>query len=95
MNRIVLTAILAGIAACGTAERETPGASTTYDIVISGGRVIDPESGLDAIRNVGITEGSIAAISTEPMQGSTTIDASGLVVSPGFIFELFGLFFYF
>ncbi len=53
--------------------------------MLIGGRVIDPESGLDAIRNVGITQGSIAAISAEPMQGSTTIDASGLVVSPGFI----------
>ena len=53
--------------------------------MLIGGRVIDPESGLDAIRNVGIAQGSIAAISTEPMQGSTTIDASGLIVSPGFI----------
>ncbi len=56
-----------------------------YDLVLNGGRVIDPESGLDAIRNVGIAGGSIAAISTEPMQGSMMIDASGLIVSPGFI----------
>lgn len=53
--------------------------------MLIGGRVIDPESGLDAISNVGIVETSVAAISTEPMQGSTTIDVSGLVVSPGFI----------
>jgi len=71
--------------ACGDHASDTAGDVTTHDIVISGGRVIDPESGLDAIRNVGITGGSITGISTEPMQGSTTIDASGLVVSPGFI----------
>ena len=57
----------------------------TYDIVISGGRVMDPESGLDAIRNVGINGHTIAAISDRPLQGRTTIDAKGLVVSPGFI----------
>src|SRR5271163_1496670 len=57
----------------------------TYDIVLSGGRVMDPESGLDAIRNVGINGHTIAAISDRPLQGRTTIDAKGLVVSPGFI----------
>jgi N-acyl-D-aspartate/D-glutamate deacylase len=62
-----------------------PGNITKYDVVLNGGRVIDPESGLDAIRSVGIAGGSVAAISTEPMRGSTTIDVSGLVVSPGFI----------
>lgn len=71
--------------ACNDNAPETAGDVTTYDIVISGGRVIDPESGLDAIQNVGITGGSIAGISTEPMHGSTIIDASGLVVSPGFV----------
>ncbi len=57
----------------------------TYDIVLSNGRVMDPESGLDAIRNVGIRGRSIAAISEAPLQGRTTIDAKGLVVAPGFI----------
>lgn len=73
------------IAGCDDTTQDTPGETTVYDLVLNGGRVIDPESGLDAIRNVGIAGGSIAAISTEPMQGATTIDASGLVVSPGFI----------
>lgn len=62
-----------------------PGDTTIYDLVLNGGRVIDPETGLDAVRNVGITGRSIAAISEEPMQGTTTIDSSGLIVSPGFI----------
>lgn len=57
----------------------------TYDIVVAGGRVMDPESGLDAVRNVGIRGPSIAAISERPLQGRTTIDAKGLVVAPGFI----------
>ena len=57
----------------------------TYDIVIANGRVMDPESSLDAIRNVGIRGHSIAAISERPLQGRTVIDAKGLVVAPGFI----------
>ncbi len=58
----------------------------TYDIVIANGRVMDPESGLDAIRNVGVIGNKIAAISERPLQGrSNTIDAKGLVVAPGFI----------
>ena len=60
-------------------------AQATYDLVIRGGRVIDPESHLDAVRNVGIRGGKVAAISAAPLQGRTVIDARGLVVSPGFI----------
>ena len=56
-----------------------------YDLVIANGRVMDPESNLDAIRNVGIASGKIHAISAEPLAGKTTIDAKGLVVAPGFI----------
>jgi len=57
----------------------------TYDIVLTGGRVMDPESNLDAVRNIGITGKRIAAISVQPLQGKTTIDVKGLVVAPGFI----------
>ncbi|MDW4550125.1 amidohydrolase family protein [Defluviimonas sp. D31] len=56
-----------------------------YDLVISGGRVIDPESGLDAIRNVAIDGDRIAAISEFPLHGDVIVDAAGQVVSPGFI----------
>jgi dihydroorotase len=58
---------------------------SAYDIVLVGGRVIDPESGLDAIRNVGIVGGFIGAITDESLTGREMIDVSGLVVSPGFI----------
>src|SRR5690348_3815479 len=57
----------------------------TYDLVIANGRVMDPESGLDAIRNVGIRSGKIAAISSGPLEGKQTIEAKGLIVAPGFI----------
>ena len=58
---------------------------TQYDLVISNGRVMDPESGLDDIRNVGINGGTIQAITAEELQGRQTIDAGGLIVAPGFI----------
>jgi len=59
--------------------------SQQYDLVLEGGRVMDPETGLDAIRNVGIRDGKIARISSEPLSGRRTIPAAGLVVAPGFI----------
>ena len=64
--------------------RSKPGRSN-FDIVILNGRVIDPESGLDAVRNIGISEGKIQKLTTKTITGKTLIDATGLVVSPGFI----------
>ncbi len=55
------------------------------DIVLSRGRVMDPASGLDAARDVGILSGKIAAISEAPLRGRTVVDATGLVIAPGFI----------
>ena len=60
-------------------------AAQTYDLVLAGGRVLDPESGLDATRNVGVTSGRIAAVTTEPLAARETLDVRGLVVAPGFI----------
>src|SRR5262245_16008439 len=77
MRKIVLTFVGLWIAAAS--------AQTRYDIVISGGRVIDPETGLDAVRNVGIANGVIARVTTADLQGTRTIDANGLVIAPGFI----------
>src|ERR1700690_1852588 len=56
-----------------------------YDLVLANGRVMDPASGLDAIRNVAIRDGKIAAVSAAPLRGKTVVDVKGLVVSPGFI----------
>jgi N-acyl-D-glutamate deacylase len=55
------------------------------DVVILNGRVIDPETGLDAIRNVAVAGGRIVAISEFALAGDTVIDARGHVVAPGFI----------
>lgn len=56
-----------------------------FDLVLANGRVIDPESGLDAVRHLGISNGTIQEIATQSLRGRTTLDAAGLVVSPGFI----------
>ncbi|MCH8827538.1 MAG: amidohydrolase family protein [Chloroflexi bacterium] len=56
-----------------------------YELVIANGRVIDPDSGLDAVRNVGIAGGRVQAISESTLHGRDTLDAGGLVVAPGFI----------
>ena len=56
-----------------------------YDIVLKGGRVMDPETGLDAVRNVGIRDDRIVEISPKALKGKEVINVSGLVVSPGFI----------
>lgn len=56
-----------------------------YDLVILNGRVIDPETSLDAVRNVGISGNRIAAISEFSLEGTKEIDATSHVVSAGFI----------
>jgi N-acyl-D-aspartate/D-glutamate deacylase len=56
-----------------------------YDLVLQGGRVMDPETGLDAVRNVGIRDGKILRISADPLAGRRVVSAAGLVVAPGFI----------
>ena len=58
-----------------------------YDRVILGGRVMDPASQLDAVRNIGLQGGRIAVITTHAISGRDTIDArgGGLIVAPGFI----------
>ncbi|MEM7369108.1 MAG: amidohydrolase family protein [Bacteroidota bacterium] len=60
-------------------------AQPTYDIVLEGGRVMDPETGLDAIRNVGIRGDRIIEISSEKLSARQVVNVSGLVVAPGFI----------
>jgi N-acyl-D-aspartate/D-glutamate deacylase len=56
-----------------------------YDVVIANGRVIDPETHLDARQHIGIRDGIIVAISEQPLKSEITIDATDLVVAPGFI----------
>src|SRR5579864_8754664 len=75
--RKVLVVFLAFVATFASAQQ--------YDIVLEGGRVMDPETNLDAVRNVGISNGKIARISSEPLPARRIIHAQGLVVAPGFI----------
>lgn len=56
-----------------------------YDLVIENGRVIDPESNRDEVLSMGITDGRIQVMTLEKLAGRQVIDASGCVVSPGFI----------
>lgn len=55
-----------------------------YELVVAGGRVIDPETGFDRVCDVGIDGGSITAID-DGLQGDRTVDAQGCVVAPGFV----------
>jgi len=56
-----------------------------FDLVIRNGRVMNPANGLDSVRDVGIRDGRIVALSRETLSGDAEVDASGLVVAPGFI----------
>ena len=56
-----------------------------FDVVIANGRVIDPAGGVDAVRQIGIRGGKVAAISTKALHRRTALNAKGLVVAPGFI----------
>jgi Amidohydrolase family len=56
-----------------------------FDLVLEGGRVMDPETGVNAVRNVGIRDGKIVRISSEALSGRRLVHAGGLVVAPGFI----------
>ena len=60
-------------------------ANAVYDRVILGGRVMDPASGLDAVRNIGLRDGRIAMVTANAVRGRDTVDARGLIVAPGFI----------
>ena len=81
MRKIFVAVLLLGFALRVIA----PLTAQDFDLVIVRGRVIDPESGLDAVRSVGIKNGKIAAIADGTLTGREQLDATGLVVAPGFI----------
>lgn len=56
-----------------------------FDIVITGGRIMDPETNFDRVGNVGIDDGTVTAITGKDIRGRVEINADGLVVAPGFI----------
>lgn len=75
---LLLAAMLAGLPAAAQAE-------PVHDIVFIGARAIDPETGLDAIRNIAVDGDRVVAVVDGPLKGKRTIDARGLVAAPGFI----------
>src|SRR5579862_3139624 len=77
MRKLILFLLLALLPSAVCAQQ--------YDLVLEGGRVIDPETGVDAVRNVGIRDGKIVRLSSETLRGRRVIHAAGLVVAPGFI----------
>ena len=77
--------IAVGVLNVGGASTAFAGAVAAYDLVVLNGRVIDPESNLDAIRNIGIIDGKVVEIGSAAINGRIILDARGLVVAPGFI----------
>ena len=80
--RVALLVCAAGLALPTDVAAQAGG---PFDVVILGGRVVDPETGFDGTANVGVRDGRIAAVTTDAIDGARVIDASGLVVAPGFI----------
>jgi hypothetical protein len=79
MRRVIALGLLALVTGCSPAD------DATYDVVILHGRVMDPETDFDGVRNVGVQDGIIVAITEAAISGADTIDATGHVVAPGFI----------
>jgi len=77
LGRLLLAGLLLAIVVSASAE--------PFDLVIANGRVMDPESGVDAILDIGVRDGRIEALSAQPLTGAQRVDATGLVVAPGFI----------
>ena len=81
-SRVVASLVFFVLSSC---TGDSVGTQSEYGVVFVGARVLDPETNLDAVRNVAVTDDRIAAISAEPLSGSRRIDASGMVLAPGFI----------
>ena len=83
MNRRKFLMTTAGVALVGVRQAS---AAAGYDLVIKGGHVVDPASGLNALRDVAIAGGKIAAVSMGIDAGAAqTVDATGKYVIPGMI----------
>jgi dihydroorotase len=82
-RREFLGGAAAGAAMLGYARNAR---AATYDLIIKGGRVIDPSLSLDAVRDVAIVAGKIAAVEADVTgDAAETIDARGKIVAPGLI----------
>ena len=82
-----ITAPRAQPAAPGAAQPAAARADFEFDFLIRGGHVLDPKNGVDAVRDVGVKDGRIAAVASNiaPVRALKTVDASGLHVTPGLV----------
>lgn len=73
------------VLSAGAAGAQTP--APEYDLLIKGGQVVDPRNGVDAVRDVAITDGRIASVapSIAASRALKSIDATGLLVTPGLV----------
>ena len=85
MRRFAFLVPLTLIAPILGAQTASDSGAVVYDLVIRNGRVMNPETRFDRLANLGISGETIRRISPGPLTGKTTIDATGLVVAPGFI----------
>lgn len=85
MSILPLTGLIAMLTLLAPSADPSVAAPAVHDVVFLNARTIDPESRLDAVRNIGIDGDRIAAVTTAPLTGRRTIDASGLIAAPGFI----------
>src|SRR5436853_7277346 len=86
LSRREFLSVAAAAALASPAPVRLRAQQTRYDLVIRGGRVIDPASRLDAVRDVAIAGGRIAAVGANlTNDGVETIDARGKLVVPGLL----------
>src|SRR4051812_13498789 len=83
----MITGTLLGRAAVMMLAVTAPLAAQDYDLVLSGGHVIDAKNGIDAIRDVAIRDGKIAAVEANiaPSKARQTINVGGMYVTPGLV----------
>ena len=86
IDRRYFLASAAGFVAASAMTRSGWAATATYDLVVKGGRMIDPSRRLDAVRDVAVANGRIAAVAANINPGGAeVVDASGKLVVPGLI----------
>ena len=85
-RRQFVSSVAAGAAMFGRASNLFAQTAARYDLIIRGGRVIDPSVRLDGVRDVAIANGRIAAIEARVAgDAADTLDARGKLVVPGLL----------